>query len=56
MMVFAIGVERAHDMAVQRPHNADACEHSRPAIFRREDQHLDRDLPALGVLVSLEAW
>ena len=53
MRSFAIRVELTHDVPVQRPHDANPRKHRRPAIFRREDQHLDRDLPSLGVLIGL---
>ena len=53
MMVFAIRIEYALYVAVQRSHDANPRKHRRPAIFRREDQHLDRDLPALGLVVGL---
>ena len=43
MMVFAIGIEHALDVAVQRSHDADAREHRRAA--RDQDQGFHSGLP-----------
>jgi hypothetical protein len=45
MRVFAIGIEHALDVAVQRPQDADPSEHLRPATRRDEYQRLHRVLP-----------
>jgi hypothetical protein len=42
MRVFAIGIEHALDVAVQRSHDTDPREHRRAAGRRRQDQRLHR--------------
>jgi len=53
MVVFPVSVERALDMTVQCPHDADPRVHQRPAPFSRHDQRLHRCLPCGKVLLSL---
>ena len=53
MRVLAVGIEHALDVAVQRPHDADPCEHRRPARGRDQDQRLHRSLPLLGLVLGL---
>jgi hypothetical protein len=45
MRLFAIGIELALDVAVQRSHDADTREHRRPARRRHQDQRLRGRLP-----------
>jgi hypothetical protein len=45
MVVFAIGIEHALDVTVQRPHNANAGEHRRAVQRRNEHQRLHCCLP-----------
>ncbi len=52
-MVFAVWIEHALDSPVQRPHDADACEHRRPADRRDKDQGFHRRLPFLGLMLGL---
>jgi len=49
MMIFAIGIEHPLDVPVQCPHDTDAGEHRRPAIFRDQQQRLHCGLPFGGV-------
>src|SRR5216684_2637911 len=61
MRVFARGIKRPFDVPVQCPHDTDAGEHRRPAIFHDQQQRLHRGLPfgvscsALGNLVNSAA-
>jgi hypothetical protein len=53
-MVFAIGIELAHDMPVQGSHDADAREHRRATVaFSNQDQDFNGSLPLLDVLFGL---
>jgi hypothetical protein len=45
MRVFAIGIEHALDVAVQRSHDADARQHRRPPVRRDRDQGFHCRLP-----------
>src|SRR5258708_6356403 len=49
VLIFARGIEHPLDVAVQRPHDADASEHRRAAQFCNQDQALNRGLPLDGV-------
>jgi hypothetical protein len=50
-MGFAIGIELANVVAVQRPHDADARQHQPAATdLRGVDQVFDRGLPLLELL------
>jgi hypothetical protein len=45
VMVFPIRIERALDVAIQCPHDADARGHRRPSQFGDRHQALNRGLP-----------
>ena len=51
MMVFPIRIKHVFNVAVQRPHDADAREHRRSARRRDQDQRLHGGLPLCGGLV-----
>jgi hypothetical protein len=53
MRVFAIQIEHALDVAVQRPRDTDASEHCRATGFRDQDQGLHRGLPFGGGVLGL---
>src|SRR5258708_6557943 len=53
MMVFAIGIEHALDVAVQCPHDADARKHRRPARGRDQDQSFHGRLPVGSLVLGL---
>jgi hypothetical protein len=50
MVVFAIGIENALDVTVQRFHDTDASEHRRAVVFGHQNQRFHRGLPFLGVV------
>jgi hypothetical protein len=47
------GIEHALDVAVQCPHDADACEHRRAAERRDQDQRLHGGLPLRSFVLGL---
>jgi hypothetical protein len=49
MMFFAIGIEHAFDVSVQRPHDADPGEHRRAAVLGDQEKQFDRGLPLLDL-------
>jgi len=51
MLVLPRRVEHAFDVTIQCPHDTDAGEHRRPAVFRDQQQRLHRGLP-FGVSCS----
>jgi hypothetical protein len=54
MMLFAIRIEHALDVTVQRQHDANPRKHRRTAVaFGDQDQRLDRSLPLLDLLFGL---
>ena len=53
MMVFAIGIELANDMAVQRFHDADARHHCRTVEPRDKHQYFDCRLPFRRFVLGL---
>jgi hypothetical protein len=53
MVVFAIGIEHALDVSIQRPHDADARHHRAAVAFGDQDQRFDRNLPFLELLFGL---
>jgi hypothetical protein len=54
MGVFAIGIEHALDVAVQRSHDANVREHRWAAVaFGDQDQGFYRGLPLLDLLFAL---
>jgi hypothetical protein len=52
MMLFAIRIERALDVTVQRPHDADASHHSRAARRRDQDQGFHCVLPFHSLMLG----
>jgi len=52
MRVFAIRFKLANVPTVQRPHDADARKHHRPAKRRDQDQGFHRRLPFLGLVLG----
>jgi hypothetical protein len=54
MTIFAIGIIYPFDVAVQRYHDADPCEHRRAAEIGDEYERLDRGpaIPAARLLAS----
>ena len=56
MRVFPIGLEHALDVPIERPQDADARMHHRPATLCRHDQHLGRGLPFREVLLGLRKF
>jgi hypothetical protein len=53
MMRFAVQIELANMVAVQRPHDADAREHRRAAVCRHQDQGFHCSLPLGSRMLSL---
>ncbi len=53
MMVFPIRIKHVFNVAVQRPHDADAREHRRSARRRDQDQGLHCCLPFPGLVFDL---
>ena len=53
MVLFAIGVEHALDVAVQRPHDADPREYRGTARRRDQDQGFHCCLPLRGLVLVL---
>jgi hypothetical protein len=45
MRLFAIGIERALDVTIERPHDADAREHRRAAKTDDEQKSFHHSLP-----------
>jgi hypothetical protein len=56
MLVLPRRVERAFDMAVQRPHDTDARKHRWPSQFHDQHQTFDRGLPLVELLVGLRKY
>jgi hypothetical protein len=57
MVVFPIRIKHSFDVAVQRPHDADAREHRRSARRRDKDQGFHGRLPLCGHRVRpSEVW
>jgi hypothetical protein len=53
MMIFAIGVEHAFNLAVQRPHDADARHHRRAVLLGDQDQTFHCCLPFRHLVFGL---
>jgi hypothetical protein len=53
LVVFAIRIERALDVAVQSAHDANPGEHHRAAKIGHKHQRLDRGLPFSGLMFGL---
>jgi len=53
MSILARRIEHALDVTIQRPHDADACKHCWPVMFRNEQQRLHRGLPFVGIVFCL---
>jgi hypothetical protein len=53
MMVFAIGIEHANDVAVERFHDADARHHCRAVEPRDKHQYFHRRLPFRRFVLGL---
>jgi hypothetical protein len=56
MRVFPRWIEHALDVAVQRPHEADAHHHGRPIEIDDQEQGFDRSLPLLESLLGLRQF
>jgi hypothetical protein len=52
-MILAVWVENSLDLSIERPHDADACEHRRAAKLHHKQQAFHCRLPFRGIMFGL---